>query len=162
MNGHIVTEEQIEKMHAMRQDGMTCRQIALALGLSKTTVSNHTRGGVKKQKSKRDEIRELFQAVSQVQARGDTLYDVKIYYVRKRPDLVIYKQLDHRPTYTDMMLLCKMHGLNAVDFEDDRGTKMDDPIYHGTIYMPQSRNFPLARFTIRRLKGEVYLEDFFR
>ncbi len=162
MNGHIVTEELIEKMQAMRQDGMTCRQVALALGLSKTTVSNHTREQAKRKKSKRDELRRLFQAAAQCEKRGDTLYDVKIYYVRKHPDLVIYKQLDHRPTYTDMMLLCKTHGLNAVDFEDDRGTKMDDPVYHGTVYMPQSRNFPLARFTIRRLKGEVYLEDFFR
>ena len=160
--GHIVSEEMVQQMHNMRKDGMTCRQIAAELHLSKSTVSRHTRNMQVVKKTELEHLRDLMQAAKSYRKRTDTLYDVRIYYIRKRPDLVIHTQLDHRPTYTDMMLLCKLHGLDAVDFADDHGTKIDDPVYHGTVYMPQSRTYPLARFTIKRLRGEVYLEDFFR
>lgn len=162
MSGYIVTEELAEQMRQMKTDGMTCRQIAQVMGVSKSTVSAHIRANKRRKKTPRDELRELLRTVSCFEKQHDALYDVKIYLIQKRPDEVIYERLDHRPTYSDMMLICKRNGLNAVDFEDDYGTKMDDRVYHGTVYMPRSRSFPLARFTICRLKGDVYIEDFFR
>ena len=160
MKGHIVTEELIEQMRKLRQDGMSCRQAARELGISKTTVCKYTQQGQKPTQRKPRLCITL--CPPQVQEHRDVLYDVEISLVRKHPDLVIRAQLDHRPTYSDMMALCKQHDLPAVDFEDDRGTKMEDRIYHGTVYAGCSRAFYLARFTIQRLKGDVRIEDFFR
>ena len=155
---HSATEEQIKKMREFKQKGMSCRQIAQRMGFGKSTVSEYTKDLSSARKCRRLPPPPVKPAVQ----RHDALYDVKIYLVRKRPDLRIHVRLDHRPTYTDMMRICSHYGLRASDFADDRGTGIDDRIYHGTVYTSNSGNFPLARFTICHLRGEVYIEDFFR
>ena len=162
MNKRIVTEKEIEKMQELKKRGLSCRQSAQMLNLSKSTVSIYTKAGYCAGKRETDVWMQTLRQATAGRQRHDALYDVQIYAIRKKPQLVIVERLDHRPTYTDMMRICLENGLKAVDFEDDRGTKIDDYIYHGNVYMSQSHNAPLARFTIQRLKGEVYIEDFFR
>ena len=157
---YIITEELKQKMRKMRQEGMSCRQVANLLGIGKTTVSKYSMDlCIGKKRTKTHPIPPI-KVHSKV--RSGVLYNVKFYFIQGHRGLVIEKKLDHRPVYSDMMAICKEYGLPAVDFEDDRGTKIDDRIYHGTAYTNGSRAFYLARFTIERLRGDVYPEDFWR
>ena len=94
--------------------------------------------------------------------RRGVRYEVTIDRIYRRPGECIRAAFDHRPVYGDMMALCRAHGLNAVDFADDAGTHPQDCVYHGKVYLAKTQMYPLAYFTIRRIRGDVLLEDFFR
>jgi hypothetical protein len=153
---HCVTEELAKQMRVRRARGETCAQIGRAMGFSKSTVSNHTGCGCMHKRGKDEPLQPARQQ------KSDARYWIEIHHVRSRPDLRVFALLDHRPVYTDMMRLCHAHGIDAVDFADDKGTRPQDRVYHGSVYLAKTQMYALARFTIRRLRGAVYLEDFFR
>ena len=156
---HCVTEELAKQMRARRAQGETCAQIGRTMGFSKSTVSNYTGYNCLQERTKKEKV---MQPAAQPQKRNDVRYWVEIHHVRSRPDLRVFALLDHRPVYSDMMRLCHAHGIDAVDFSDDKGTRPQDRVYHGNVYLAKTQMYALARFTVRRLRGAVYLEDFFR
>ncbi len=154
---HVVTEQIAAVMRQRRQRGETIAAIARSMGFSKSTVSLHTRVTVLPLRQ-----REPIPRPARPIGRRGVRYEVTIDRIYRRPGERIRAAFDHRPVYGDMMALCRAHGLNAVDFADDAGTHPQDCVYHGKVYLAKTQMYPLAYFTIRRIRGDVLLEDFFR
>ena len=154
---HVVTEQIAAVMRQRRQRGETIAAIARSMGFSKSTVSLYTRVTVLPLRQ-----REPIPRPARPIGRRGVRYEVTIDRIYRRPGECIRAAFDHRPVYGDMMALCRAHGLNAVDFADDAGTHPQDCVYHGKVYLAKTQMYPLAYFTIRRIRGDVLLEDFFR